>query len=342
MIVALAACQKPEAVVIADGSDGLNRPQDLEFNPDKDGELWVVNRRDDSVTIIFDAYEDSRTSEHLIDPAANHFMEKVSSIAFGARGTFATCQDSRNTYNGATSGNDFTGPTLWSSDLEVFAKSNPQAVEHVSELFGQDADLGSHLDMLHQSPLCVGIAWERDNVYWVNDGLDGALVRYDFSHDHGAGYDDHDDGIIHRYVSGKLKRVAGTVSHMEIDRQAGMIYAVDSGKGRVVTLDMASGTLDEDLFSFEPAVEHRNVRGADMQVFVDGLTRPAGLAMVEDHIVVTDAGTGLIHIYDAAGEEVDIIDTELGDGALAGIEAVSLDEFWYVDAQSNAVYQYTR
>ena len=40
---------------IGTDDDGLNIPRDLEFNPDVEGELWVVNQADDSVTIFDNA-----------------------------------------------------------------------------------------------------------------------------------------------------------------------------------------------------------------------------------------------------------------------------------------------
>ena len=147
--------------VVGTEADGLNVPRDLEFNPYDPEELWVVNRDDDSMSIFFDAGFEDQDSEWRKDIYANHFMEEVSSISFGAEGTysagdigFGTCQDSRNTYDGAGSPNDFMGPTLWPGGLEHFAA--------VNQSFGGSL-LGSHLDMLHESPMCMGIVHEEDN-----------------------------------------------------------------------------------------------------------------------------------------------------------------------------------
>ena len=95
--------------VIADGDDGLNRAMDLDFNPEIEGELWIVNAEDDSTVIVSAAYEDSRTSQKIIDPFAMHFMDNVSAISFGAPGFFATSQESINTYNGQANGNFLWG-----------------------------------------------------------------------------------------------------------------------------------------------------------------------------------------------------------------------------------------
>ena len=64
---------------IVDSSDGLERPMDVAFNPYVDGQLWVVNQDDDSVVVIDNAGAPNQESQHLIDPYALHFMEKVSS-----------------------------------------------------------------------------------------------------------------------------------------------------------------------------------------------------------------------------------------------------------------------
>ena len=39
-------------------------------------------------------------------------------------------------------------------------------------------DLGSHLDMLHNTPLCMGIAHEAANRYWVFGGLKGSVAGF--------------------------------------------------------------------------------------------------------------------------------------------------------------------
>mgnify|MGYP001396481902 CR=1 FL=1 len=53
--------------LIGDSSDGLDVPRDLGFNPEKEGELWVVNRTDDSVTVFSDAGTDAQMSQHILD-----------------------------------------------------------------------------------------------------------------------------------------------------------------------------------------------------------------------------------------------------------------------------------
>ncbi len=321
--------------------DGLSAPQDLAFDPDHEGRLWVVNRRDDSVVLFHDAGTPDQVSEHLVDPYALHFMDAVSSIAMGAPMRFGTCQDSQNTYNGSGARNTFMGPTLWSRDLDVFATSNPEAVEALSEQFGSPVDLGSHLDMLHESPNCMGIAWERDNVYWVFDGSSGAIVRYDFQEDHGVGWDDHSDGIIGRWVEGEVRRVGGVVSHLELDRASGLLYIADTGNNRIAVLDTNSGRRGEDLVATEPGTDHHAWKDGALTTLVDGdalgMSAPAGLALVDGTLFVTDAGTGRLHAFDLDGTELDWAETGRDGGALAGIVATSTSELWVVDADADEV-----
>lgn len=345
---------------MGDDDDGLDVPRDLAFNPQNPGELWVVNRSDDSVSIFFDAGTDDQASDHRIDPFAMHFMEEVSSISFGAAThpasdalTFGTCQESRNTYNDQAEANDFMGPALWSADLDIFATSNPEAVEYLSDLFGFYADLGSHLDMLHESPLCMGIAWETENVYWVYDGADGRIVRYDFVDDHGVGYDDHSDGIIGRVKGPKLSRVEDVPSHMDIDQSTGLLYVADTGNNRILVLDTATGERGGTLRSVEPGVDHHELENVDATKIIDGadidgMEQPSGLEVVDGHLLITDHQTGYILAFALSGEGVDGADADLVDwvdtgraGGIMGIDAPSLDEIWFVDAAEDELIRLT-
>jgi hypothetical protein len=331
--------------IIGSGQDGLRKPRDLAFNPDEPDQLWVVNRGDQSVTIFHGAGTGEQWSEDRLDPWGIHFMPDVSSIAFGgvtyagsSARTFATCQESNNDYGGSFPGDGFMGPSLWTADLDLFASSNPDAVDYLSDLFGMFVDLGSHLDMLHESPFCMGIAWETDNVYWVFDGDDGRIVRYDFAEDHEMGFDDHSDGVISRYKQPKVERVNNTVSHMQFDPDTGWLYIADTGNSRVLVLDTASGNRGDDLFSNEPGTDHHEMVGVDWWTLieagtVEGLDAPSGLDVVDGHLVLTDAESGRVFAFTLEGELVDWADT--GREGLAGLEARSLDDIWLVDAKAN-------
>ncbi len=321
-------------------SDGLDVPRDLEFNPEADGELWVVNQGDDSVSVFKMTGTDKQSSIHIVDPFALHFMEEVSSIAFGAPGTFGTCQESRNTYNGQGSPNDFMGPTLWSSDLNFFGESNPEAVEYLSDLFGYEVDLGSHLDMQHESPNCVGIAWERDNRYWVFDGKEGSIDMVDFHDDHGFGYDDHSDGETATWLIGEVSRVKDVHSGMVFDHTSNLLYVADTGNNRILVLDTTSGEKGDNRVKMEPGTQHYYVDGADswdLALGADlGLVEPSGLDLVDGVLFVTDHANGSIVALNVQdGSEIDRLDS--GMVGLMGIEVRNMEEIYLVDSVANEV-----
>jgi len=331
---------------IANSDDGLDVPRDLEFNPAVEGELWIVNRADDSVTVVFDAGTESQDSTHIIDSYALHFMEEPSSISFGAATfadsdalTFGTCQESRNTYNDNYAPNDFMGPSLWSADLDLFGESNPDAVDYLSKLFGFYADLGSHLDMLHESPLCMGIAWETENVYWVFDGSDGNIVRYDFADDHDLGYDDHSDGVVSRHVEIEVERVEDVPSHMEIDPATNLLYVADTGNNRILVVDTTAGEEGDRLQANEPGVDHHEMENSVFSTLIDGaeygLGQPSGLALVDDYLLISDHATGNLFAFNLDGELVDWVATGLE--GLMGIDARSIEDIWVVDSSSDKV-----
>ena len=197
--------------------------RDLAFNPGAPDQLWTYNTLIHGTVIFFAPGTAEQSSEVRVDAYGQHFMAYVSSAAFGDNGNFASCQESRDEWNvGPQAQDDFMGPTLWSADLDVFAV--------VGQAFPPAGGVeGSHLDMLHQSPLCMGIAHDKDNIYWAFDGLHGNLVRYDFQSDHGPGGSDHKDGIITRYTDATLTRVANIPGHMELDHATGMLYIADTG-----------------------------------------------------------------------------------------------------------------
>ena len=330
---------------MASRSDGLKIPRDLAFDPEVDGLLWVVNQRDDSVVHIFNAGTTEQETDKVIDPYALHFMDEVSSIDFGAPGTFGTCQESRNTYNGGGRPNEFMGPSLWPAALDVFGTSNPEAVEYLSDLFGFPVDLGSHLDMLHESPLCMGIAWETDNVYWVVDGFHGALVRYDFAEDHGVGYDDHSDGLIDMHMEGELGYAEGIPAHLELDLEARKAYVADPANERVLVVDIDSGEQGDRLAVQEPGTKYYEWDDTEWSVFLDGadagFTAVSGVELMGDYVLITDNASGEIIAFDKDGTEVDRLSTGLEAGALMGLAIRSETEIWFTDAVEDRVLRLT-
>jgi hypothetical protein len=204
---------------------------DLEFHPERD-ELWIMNRRFEvagacsesnvssarcrslgsKTTILFGAGTPNQDDLTLEDQNSWHFMRRAPALAMGALDTFATCGEAA-TGNFEDDPVNYIGPALWPSDLEIYAQDS--------------GGNGSHLDLLHETPFCMGIAHERDNVYWLFNGDVGAIDRIDFHDNHGPGNDDHDDGEVHRYVEGALLRLPSVPSHMVFNPADAHLYIAD-------------------------------------------------------------------------------------------------------------------
>lgn len=319
---------------------------DLEFHPERD-ELWVVNRNfhvgglcvesnpfsprcrsyRSTVTIIFAPGAPEQRVETREDENSFHFMRRVPAMAMGAHDTWATCGEAA-TGNFDDDPTTYIGPTLWSSDLDVFAR--PSGAN------------GSHLDMLHETPWCVGIAHERDNVYWLFNGEVGSIDRVDFHEDHGPGNDDHSDGEVHRYIEGFLTRVPHVPSHLEFDHRDDMLYVVDTGAARVIKLDTTTGTYGGPLHPvWEELAAHGVMDDAvgDIVVGSGTLDLPSGIALHDDVIYVSDHATSRLYAFDHGGRLLRELDTGLPEGTLAGITVGPDDRLYFVDMRLGSVYR---
>jgi sugar lactone lactonase YvrE len=197
--------------------------------------------------------------------------------------------------------------------------------------------------MLHNSPNGAGIAWEKDNVYWVADGYHGSLTRYDFQSDHGPGGSDHTDGIVTRYVEGQFSYVSGVPSHMELDRESGTLYVADTGNNRIALLDISTGTRGATIHPNYDGSEQYYMDGALLETWIDGeangLVQPSGLALADDRIYVTDNATARITAFDMDGVRLDYLDlgSMMGEHALMGIEVAPDGSLYVVDAADDRV-----
>jgi hypothetical protein len=306
--------------VIATNDDGLNIPRDLEFHPERPNELWTVNQGTEAVVILFDPDTPNQKSDERLDMARSHFMAQVSSFAFGDANTFSTCQESRNGIG--ESGNDFMGPSLWPADLDIFSVVNQSP-------WGQL--LGSHLDMSHQSPMCMGIAHDSGNSYWVFDGHNGHIVYYNFQRDHGPGNEDHADTIVRRYPEAAVSRVKDIPSHMVLDKNTGLLYVADTGNSRVLVLDTTTGAYARALpLVNEPLAEFSEYTGATVRDFATtALKHPSGIALHKETLFVTDNATSDLIAYDLNGNELDRLTTP-GEN-IAGITVGPSGNLWIAD-----------
>lgn len=320
----------PIVTTVAGPTDGIMEPIDLDFNrsPLSGRDLWVVmgDKGGHAVAVVHDATSARPTVRTRKDSRASHFMWRTLGIAMGTNGSFATAQ------NGEPGDGDmnymFMGPTLWSSDTAVFA----------SRYQNDDRRLASHLDMLHQSPWCLGIAHDSANIYWVLDARYGGISRYDFRDPHEVGGTDHRDGIIRRYIETVISPgERGQPAHVCLDRSTGWLYYVDPGKAVVHRLDTRSGivkdTLEMPPSSAENLTEFTSVVGARMATVVsDSLKTPVGIDVVGTRLLVGDRADGRIHVFDIAGPgfaHLGAIST--GARELLGITVGPDERIWFVD-----------
>lgn len=208
---------------------GVLAPTDLDFKPNSN-ELWIANygtSNGGSTVIIYNAGLPGQSSEYRKDTHTSHFMIYPSAFAFGDDGFWANTNEIQST-NGPTS--TFMGPALWTSDTAIFARVFQQ--EWVNGY-----PLGSHYDMLHQSPFAMGIAHDSALAYWVADGYFENLCLYNFVQHHGQGYENHSAGKIYRYLDVPFTRVPEVPSHMVMDKTNGWLYFIDGGPQKIKRMD---------------------------------------------------------------------------------------------------------
>ncbi|HYQ27270.1 MAG TPA: hypothetical protein VER04_08620 [Polyangiaceae bacterium] len=318
----------------------------LAFDPLRTGELWVTLRRVPSnqpcletaragcaalqgeVLLVQAATSAAPSMTIKIDGNAWHFMRRPTSIAFGENGNLSTCGEAR-TDNYEDDAIDYSGPVLWSSDPAIFG-AVPKA--------GQN---GTHIDMLHESPFCMGIAYERDNAYWVFNGQLGALDRYDFHAPHVVGGEDHSDGELSRYVEGQLERVPEVPSHLALDRSHGQLYVADTAGGRILRLAIGSGVPGANVPTLEQIPIHRRMEGATLDELVapGSLSAPSGIALTVDRVIATDNATSRIWWFKLDGSPLGSVDTGLPAGSLSGVAVGPDGKLYLSDLRTGAAYR---
>ncbi|MCD6063496.1 MAG: hypothetical protein K0R82_1407 [Flavipsychrobacter sp.] len=318
---------------IANSTHGIGDAQDLDYVPGRRSEWWILNKEATAanMVIIYDAGIPSQTHQKRKDSHADHFMARSVAFTFGDNNYFVTAQEIQ-----STDGSTFMGPALWSSDTSIFARLH-QNNWVPGEL------LGSHIDMLHQSPYGMGVAHDHDNVYWYFDGHNGNICKYDYAVPHGVGEDDHSDGKIHRYSDVTVTRVPNQPSHMVVDKQNSWLYFIDGSTKKVRRLKTTSGSIGGNLTpssgSMEPLAEYKEVTGAQVEdVVTSGLTKPVGIDYRKDRLLVTDNATGNIHIYNVSAMPATLVGTIITGGP--GVRGVRIDwnnKIWYVNGTTQKV-----
>mgnify|MGYP000014602864 FL=1 len=309
--------------IIVNSSNQVNTPRDLDFHPN--GDLWVINTGTEngggSTVKVTNPGMTGQSSLRQQDGNAWHFMSLPSGIAFSNNENFATSTSVLDANHSPQNGL-FTGPSLWSSDPAIYAQPS--------------GGNGSHLDMLHESPECMGIASQEDNVFWVYDDYNNDIAMYDFAEDHGPGNSEHDDGRVLRYQGMGLNAINTTiVCHLELDKAKKWLYFVDGGNQRIIRLDITSGVLGgaPSWGPYETLAEYKKVLGFTWEIVADtGLIEPAGIDIIDDRLVVTDHSNGDIIFYDVSN----IPATEIGrlqtnEPGIMGVVLGPEGKIWYAN-----------
>jgi sugar lactone lactonase YvrE len=171
----------------------------------------------------------------------------------------------------------------------------------------------------------------------VTDGRNGHVVRYDFAMDHGPGHDDHANGIVRRYPEATFTRVEGVPGQPLLDKETGWLYVADTGAGRVYRMNTRTGERSRTLTPRnEPLAEYSEWRGATIEVLLEGLDRPSGLAIADGVLFVSVYGTGEIVAYNL-GLAAESARITTGAEGIAGLAVAPDGKLWYADAVADKV-----
>lgn len=288
---------KNSFVLVASASNSVSSPVDIDFHPDKVNrpfELWILNQGTESTggstVIVSNANQNTRTYKYVKDGNAWHFMSMASALAFGDS-DWATSADVLDANHGQGGSGIYTGPSLWSSNLSIYGVVGNPSSQTVN---------GSHLDMIHQSPFGKGIAFEKGLAFWVLDGFEKNLKRYDYVSPHQPGGSDHSAGEVRVYTDFTFKKHATLPSHIIIDANRKYLYGCDPVGKRIFRVDIKSGS-NAGLgvkVNNEPLSGYYKFTGLiTTDVVTSGLTAPVGIDVYGDRLVVTDNGTSEIIIY---------------------------------------------
>ena len=322
-------------------TDKISSPADLEFNPLKKTELWVLNSSTSNtgsdVVIFNNTGTASQTSKLKKDYNARHFMCNANGMAFGNNGNFATTS---NRLDDNHDGSTFTGPALWSSDPTIFG---------VTPTGSQN---GTHLDMIHHSPYSSGIAFDpkpamllpsgipSGNAYWVFDGYNGNIALNDFNVPHCVGCTDHDDGQIYVYKDVVVKKDGNIASHMTLNRNNGMMYICEPANSRVLWMNTKIGTKGAAMSANE-GYKRWTMNGASSGIFINtGLVKPSGIDIdyVNKRLIVSDYSNGDIIIYNIAGTTpVEMGRIKTGSAGIMGLTIAPDGKIWYVNFIANTL-----
>jgi len=320
----------PELEEIAGSGEDILDPRDLDFHPILNrNELWIVLKstaNSGGKTVKISNAGESNQGELLQqDGNAWHFMSLPTGIAFSRNENFAT---SPGVYDANHDGGEpFTGPALWSSDPAIYAQPS--------------GGNGSHLDMLHESPYSMGIAWETENKFWVTCGDHNEIMSFDFSDDHGPGNGDHSDGIIYKYPIPNYDEdpIHEVPDHLIFEHTTGWLYVCNSQSNRVFRINTNTGTPGADGDFHEMVDVYKYMNNFVWEDYItEGLDAPSGIDIVENRMIVSNYNTGDINLYDISGPApilLQIIPT--GSNGIMGIKVGPDGLIWFVNSVTDKI-----
>jgi hypothetical protein len=307
----------PGITVLADYHDWLDHPQDLDFNPTEYQELWIINKGSSdggSTVIIKVPGEISQRADYRKDEYASHCMQFPSSLAFSSNGNWASAT--------AALSDTFNGPALWPGDVNIFGHPI--------------GSYGSFLDMMHQSPMSMGIASDAENVFWVFDGFHGYIARYDFGQPHPPGEYGSYDGKIWTYPQAAVKKYEDLPSHMVLDKNTGWLYVVSAADRKIYRLNTNAGHPVKDLDpQGEKLAEYKEMAGALWEVFLELTEKePCGIDINGDRLFISDYATGNIIAFDKNTRK-ELGRVSSGNAGVTGIKINSLGRLYLVNSITN-------
>jgi hypothetical protein len=282
---------------VGSSTHGVSQPKDLDFKPNSN-ELWVVNYGNASggtVIVFYNAGLPNQSHQFRKDSHTSHFMRQSSALAIGDNGEWASTGEIRNSNGSPTS--TFMGPSLWSGDTAIFARvfQNP---------WSNGFPLGSHLSMLHQSPFAMGIAHDTARVYYVFDGHNGNLARYDFLVHHSPGYDN---------GANRLLRV-----NINTGSVAGNLTVPSSGN--------------------EPLSGYYNFTGATQQTVATYTSLMSGVDYYNNRLIVSNYANGDILVYNTSTPSPTLLGTIVtGQPGIMGVKIGPDGKIWFVNNTQNSV-----
>jgi len=308
----------------------IDQPTDLAFDPQSDNTLWVTNQGDDSFVMIRDPGVPNAQFQSKFIDYYHYFVDGVMALAFSRTSTFATCAEEMGAMNGTRTTPDEGGPVLWSADPEVF------------ETYNDAHPGGAHIDGMHSSPKCRGIAWKEGAKFYALNGVKGHLDLYDFQHPHAPGWGDVSDGKKFRVLSSVFNTEEDSPAHMAMDPDSGWLYIADTGAGRIVRVDTNTGTQGNQIFlNPDEGTSYHQLDGVVAEDWISpesGLvTRPGGLMVAEGYVWVSDLATGVISAFNMDGEWVNSLDTGRGADAVMGLAMGPNGAVYFVDNQEDEV-----